>query len=328
MAFYNSFKFAPPKWLPYQDQAVLDAVVNEDFYKRQGKNFENPDFELKVVFDVHNYFAQDLFHRIRLSDIKNEKLVIILPSPENAVFISVTENLNKYKISARNVHVFFLYEYANENGQVAPYQSPHSRSGQFMKNFYFELNEELRMPIENIHFWTDDNINSYSSEIEKLGGADVCYTAISWSSGIGAIDPDGFKAKDLNEFLSMGSRLVTPMPEMIAHDSLRGMFGCAGDLANVPPKAVTVGPKDLMNANEWIDVEYLVGCGGTSHQKFPLALSLFGPICKEIPASIMRLHKGTCYVSSEVAILANNQPDFVDIDKKLDEIRKKEEKGE
>ena len=54
-----------------------------------------------------------------MSDVNNEKLVIILPSPENAVFISVTEALNKLRISARNVHVFFLYEYANEKGEVA-----------------------------------------------------------------------------------------------------------------------------------------------------------------------------------------------------------------
>ncbi len=328
MAFYNSFKFAPPKWLPFQDQEILDMVVNEDFNKKQGKNFENPDFELKVVFDVHNYFATDLFQRIRLSDVKNEKLVIILSSPENSVFISVAENLNKFKISARNVHVFFLYEYANENGKVAPYQSPFSRSGQFMKNFYFELEKDLRMPIENIHFFTDDNVETYSKELEDLGGADVCYTALSWSSGIGAIDPDGFPASSLEEFLSMGSRLVTPMPEMIAHDSLRGMFGCSGDIGNVPPKAVTVGPKDLMASKEWIDVEYLVGCGGTAHQKFPLALSMFGPVCKEIPGSIMRLHKGTCYVQSEVATNASNQPDFIGLDKKLEEIKKKEERGE
>ena len=92
------------------------------------------------------------------------------------------------------------------------------------------------------------------------------------------------------------------MPEMIAHDSLRGMFGCSGDIANVPPCAATVGPKDLMASKEWIDVEYLIGCGGINiHQAHPLRLALFGPICPENPGSIMRLHKGTCYVCPENA---------------------------
>lgn len=326
MAFYNSFKFSPAEWLPFQDQEVLDRVVNEDMYAHQGKNFENPEFELKIVFDVHNYFATDLMQRIRMSDVRDEKLVLILPSPENAVFISLTEALNKYQISCRNVHIFFLYEYANENGKVAPWQSPYSRSGHFMRYFYNRLEEHLRMPIENIHFWTNDNIDTYSDELASLGGADVAYTALSWSGGIGAIDPEAFLAESVEELQQMGSRLVTPMAEMIAHDSLRGMFGCAGDIANVPPRAVTVGPKDLMASKEWIDLEYLSGCGGApSHQKFPLRLALFGPIHHKNIGSLMRLHRGTCYVSSDVAIAPQSAEDFVDLDKTLETIRKKEE---
>ena len=326
MAFYSSFKFAPAEWLPFQDRIVLDQVVNADLNAHQGKNFENPDFELKVVFDVHNYFAVELMQRIRMSDVKDEKLVLILPSPENAVFISVTEALNKLKISCRNVHVFFLYEYANEKGQVAPWQSPYSRSGQFMKYFYNRLDAELRMPLEQIHFWTNDNIETYSDELAALGGADVAYTALSWSGGIGAIDPETYPAEDMEAFQAMGSRLVTPMPEMIAHDSLRGMFGAAGDIANVPPCAVTVGPKDLMAAKEWVDVEYLFGCGGNpAHQKFPIRLALFGPICPQNPGSLMRLHTGTCYVAPEVAAIPNSAPDFADLPAQLAAIREKEE---
>ena len=325
MAFVNTYKFAPAEWLPIQDQAVLDQVVNEDINAHQGKNFENPDFELKVVFDVHNYFAIDLFQRIRMSDIKDEKLVVILPSPENAVFISVVESLNKYQVSARNVHVFFLYEYANEKGQVAPWVSPFSRSGHFMKYFYNRLEEHLRMPMEQIHFFTAENVNTYSDELAALGGADVAYTALTWGGGIGAIDPESFPAETMEEFQGMGSRLVTPMAETIAHDSLRGMFGCSGDIANVPPCAATVGPKDLMAAKEWIDVEYLVGCGGNpAHQKFPLQLALFGPIDPKNPGSLMRLHAGTCYVAPTVAAPAQTEPDY-DILEKLAEIRKKEE---
>ena len=326
MAFNSSFKFAPGPWYPYQDREVLDRVVNEDIYAKQGKNFENPEFELKPVFDVHNYFAIDLMQRIRMSNVKNEKLVVILPSPENETYISVVEALNKYKISCKNVHVFFLNEYANEKGEVAPWQSPYSKSGQFMKSFYNRLDAELRMPMENIHFWTKENIETYSDEIAKLGGADVCYTYLTWAGGIGAIDFDGFPAKSVEELSQMGSRLVTPMMETIVQDSLRGMFGCAGDIANVPPKAVTVGPKDLMAAKEWIDVEYLVGCAGTgTHQKFPLRLALFGPICPENPGSLMRLHKGTCYVCPEVAAMPNSDPDFDFLPAKLEEIRKKEQ---
>ena len=253
MAFVNKFEFAPAEWLPLQDREMLDRVGLESIENHQGNVYENPEFNLQVVWDVHNYFATDLFQRIRMSDVQDKKLVIILPSPENAVFISCVEGLNKYNVSCRNVHIFFLYEYANEKGDVAPWQSPYSRSGHFMKYFYNRLKAELRMPMEQIHFWTKENTETYSDLIAAEGGADVAYTALSWSGGIGAIDNESFPAETMDEFLAMGSRLVTPMMEMQAHDSLRGMFGCAGDIGNVPPKAVTVGPKDLAAAKERVD---------------------------------------------------------------------------
>ncbi|NLB80015.1 MAG: hypothetical protein GX800_00015, partial [Clostridiaceae bacterium] len=291
----------------------------------QGKNFEHPDFELKVVYDAHNYFAIDLFQRIRMSDVENKRLVIILPSPENAVFISTVEAINKFRVSCRNVHVFFLYEYANEKGEVAPWQSPYSRSGHFMRYFYERLDAELRMPMENIHFFTNENWKDYSDMIATEGGADVAYTALSWSGGIGAIDAQTYQADTMEELLSMGSNYVTPMLEMIAHDSLRGMFGASGDLGNVPPCAVTVGPKDIAAAKERVDVEYLAACGGNpAHQKFAGKLALFGPVDPKNPGSMLRLFPGICYVSADVATPSIYRADRDWIQTELDAINKKE----
>lgn len=326
MSVVKKFEFAPAEWLPLQDREMLDKVCLMDIRDHQGNVYENPGFEVKVVFDVHNYFTTDLFHRIRLSDVQDEKLVLILPSPENAVFISLAENLNKFQVNCRNVHVFFLYEYANEKGDVAPWQSPYSRSGHFMRYFYQRLDAGLRMPMDQIHFWTKENVDSYSDLIAAVGGADVAYTALSWSGGIGAIDAETYPAETMEEFLQMGSRYVTLSPETSAHDSLRGMFGCSGDIGNVPPCAVTVGPKDLAAAKERIDVEYLSSCGGSpSHQKMPLRLSLFGPICPQNPGSMMRLYPGVCYVAESVDTAGVYRSDNDWLADKLEEIRRKEE---
>ena len=173
MAFLFEFTHAPAPWLPIRDMEAVDEAIKTDIHQAQGMKFENPDFDVQVVWDVHNIFVTDLFQRIRLSDINNQKLVVILPSPENAVFISLTEVLNKYQVSCRNVHIFFLYEYANEKGDVAPWNSPYSRSGHFVKYFYNRLDAGLRMPMEQIHFWTKENVESYSDLIAAEGGADV-----------------------------------------------------------------------------------------------------------------------------------------------------------
>jgi len=181
------------------------------------------------------------------------------------------------------------------------------------------------MPMEQIHFWTRENIDTYSDLIAAEGGADVAYTALSWSGGIGAIDAESFPAETMDELMAMGSRYVTPMPEMLAHDSLRGMFGLSGDIASVPPYAVTVGPKDLAAAKCRIHVQYLTACGGfPAHQKYPLKLSLLGPISPKNPGSMMRLMSGFCYISADVAAPVPYEQDVDWLEEKINEIRKQE----
>ena len=326
MAFINKFAFAPAQWLPLQDRDMLDKVGAMQLAEHQGCVYEHPQFRVKLEIDVHVNFSIDLFRRIQMSDVENKKLVLILPSPENAVFFSVVENLNKFRVSCRNVHVFFLYEYANEAGDVAPWESPYSRSGHFMRYFYNRLDADLRMPMAQIHFWTKENTAVYSDLIAAEGGADVAYTTMSWSGGIGAIDAETFPADNMEEFLSMGSRFVKPMPEMLAHDSLRGMFGCSGDIANVPPYAVTVGPKDIAQAKHRVHVQYLFACGGNpALQKFPLKLALFGPICPQNPGSMMRLYSGVCYIANEVAAPGKYEHDEDWLEDEIRRIREKEE---
>ena len=63
MAFTSKFNPAPAPWLPLRDQDVVDKVALADLHDYAGKNFENPQFELKVVPDVRNFFAADLFFR-------------------------------------------------------------------------------------------------------------------------------------------------------------------------------------------------------------------------------------------------------------------------
>lgn len=327
MSYQSVFRFTPAEWLPIRDQALLDSIVDVNLTEKQGAVYENPGFEFQIVWDVRNYFAVDLFHRIRMSDVQNKKLVVVLPSPENPVYISVVENLNKYRVSCRNVHVFFTAEFANENGDVAPWQSPHSRSGHFMRYFYQRLDESLRMPMDQIHFWTKENTDTYSDLIEAEGGADVIYTSLTWAGGIGFIDAESFPAATMEEFLAMGSRRVPVTLETATMESVRGMFGCSGDLAAVPPFVATIGPKDLKKAKYTVHTQFHTHCGGFApYQRFPLRLALLGPVDPKNPACLMRLYPGVCFASPTVAGPCVYTPDAPWMTETLSEIRAKEEK--
>ena len=78
-------------------------------------------------------------------------------------------------------------------------------------------------------------------------------------------------------------------------------MGASGDVWAVPPRAVTIGPRDVVNARERFEMHHFVNGDGSTWQRMISRIELYGPITMECPASIMRLGKGTCYVSEAIA---------------------------
>lgn len=298
------FEFEPATFVPFRDKKVLEYCRNirrEDMEKHP-----NPDFRIKIVDDVPSLFVADLFARIKQSDERNERFVAILPNPWPAVYSNVAELCNLYGVSCRNFHAFPMDEWADQDGNVAPLSYPASLGRAFLKSFYEKLRPELRPPVEQMHYFTTENCRDYSKILEQVGegGADVCYSATGWPGHTAFIDPDTeeFKADTLEEFLELGSRLVTQHPLTIAENSLFGVFGASGDVANVPPRAATIGPRDIKNARLRFEMHCLTSLGGSeTWQRMISRLTLYGPVNMQVPASILQLFKTQVYVSSDIA---------------------------
>lgn len=299
------FIYDPAPWLPFRDREILEKCRNIRQADMEKTVFENPDFKLLLVYDARNYFVTDLFCRIKKSDMEDRKLTVIVPGHENSLYISLTEALNKYRVSLRNVHIFLQSEYADENGNVAPAGYECGKQYQFMKYFYGRLDKDLRPPRENIVPITTKNVAAYSDLIDECGngGADAVYTSVCWSGRIAGIDPvKEFSAGSMEEYLRLTSRVTTPLPESIAEESLHGIFGCSGDVANVPPKMATIGPRDVAHARDHAEFQFRAPCGAnTSWQRLISRLMLFGPVTQQVPASMLRLFKGRCYTDFAIS---------------------------
>lgn len=216
--------------------------------------------------------------------------------------------LNRYNISARNVHAFAMDEWADENGNVAPLTYGAGLGYSFMNHFYYRIREDLRPPVDHWHTHNNENKgdNVYSDMIDEItgGGVDVICTATGWPGHTAFIDPrtKEFAADTLEEFCQLGSRIVTESPLTICENSLFGPMGSSGDVWAVPYKAATIGPRDIMHAKERFEVHSMLNNeAGATWQRMISRLELYGPISKECPASILRLGKGTCYVSEAIA---------------------------
>ncbi len=307
MGLYDEFRFKPAPWLPHSDLPLeeLERIRN---IKREDMEYTNENgYSVKVVIDPTLHMVQDMFYRILKSDLEDKPFSMICPNQWPGAYSSVANMLNKFNISARNVHAFAMDEWADEDGNVAPLTYGAGLGYSFMNHFYYRIREDLRPPVDHWHTFNNDNKGNdvYSDQIDDItgGGVDVVYTATGWPGHTAFIDPrtEEFKADTLEEFLTLGSRIVTETPLTICENSLFEPMGASGDVWAVPFKAATIGPRDIMHAKERVELHNFVNPDGSSWQRMVSRLELYGPITKDFPASILRLGKGTCYVSEAIA---------------------------
>ena len=307
MGLYDEFRFEPCTWLPHSNLPLeeLERIRN---IKREDMEYTNENgYSVKVVLDPREVWAQDIFLRIMMSDRNNTPLTMIIPNQAPDVYSAVAESLNRFNISARNVHAFAMDEWADEDGNVAPITYGAGLGYSFLNHFYALIREDLRPPVEHWHVFTNENkgVDVYSHMIEDIGGggADVVYSATGWPGHTAFIDPrtEEFAADSLEEFCKLGSRIVTQHPLTLAENSMFGPMGASGDVWAVPPKAATIGPRDIVSARERFEFHECAYPDGSSWQRMISRLELYGPISMECPASIMRLGRGVCYVSETLA---------------------------
>ena len=261
----TDLKFVPGDYVPFKDREVCERLR-----KISGKDLEkhpNPDFNIKVMMNPHPVLIATLFSRIKEASENNRKITLILGNPEPETYIPLAQLINYFKVDCKNVHLFAMDEWADDQGNIAPETYKAGFAHSMLKYLVFQIDEKLRMPLENVHYPTTKNIKDYSKMITDCGegGADICSSSPGWTGHMAFIDPvseflpsmkDG--QYDIDEWLNMDARVVTLHPLTVAQNSLHGVFGQSGYIADVPPKAATIGPVDVKNARERIEVHALL----------------------------------------------------------------------
>lgn len=298
----ESFSYSPSRWVPYRNKEVIERVRK---IKRENiSKHNNHDYKIRVVRDdeIEFIWVTDMFYRIKKAYDEGRKLVLILPNPAHC-YKKVAYLINKFRISCKNLYTFNMDEYADEDGNIAPESFSQGFTRAVKNYFYYNIDKELRPPENQIIGFTNKNLKDYGKMIEDLGGADACYSGPGWTGHLAFIEPDAPEFDDsLEEWKKMGPRIVTLSPLTIAQNSLHGSFGMSGDLAMVPPKAATIGPKEVINAKYRMDMHGLtVNNTRVSWQRFITRLCLHGEVTPLVPTSILQILKTDVYVSETIA---------------------------
>jgi glucosamine-6-phosphate deaminase len=277
MATQVEFDYGLARFINFRDRETCERVRRADFRIRV--------IDKPAAF--YRAFAEDLVARIRRSRDEGSRFVAILPVGPMPQYEVAARVINAERISLTHMHTFNMDEYANDDGVTAPVSWPGSFERAMREQFFGLIDEELRPPDDQIHFPTTGAIGDYSARIEALGGADICYGGIGWCGHIAFWEShlgEEFEG-DLDAYLQAGARLVELHPMTIMQNALHS-FG--GDWSWVPPKANTIGPREILGARHrsfWLDGD--LG-GGVSWQRFIARLVAHGPVSEFVPGSILQ----------------------------------------
>jgi glucosamine-6-phosphate deaminase len=283
-----SFTYDVARFINFRDREVCERVRR--ISRAELTRHPNPDFRIRVIDEpgaFYGAFAADLVGRIRAAREEGRTLVAILPVGPMPQYELAARVINEERLSLAHLHTFNMDEYANEDGVTAPVSWPGSFQRAMLERFFGLVDPELRPPESQIHFPTHELIGDYSARIEELGGADVCYGGIGWCGHIAFWEShlgEEF-AGDLDAYKQAGARLVELHPMTVMQNALHS-FG--GDWSWVPPKANTIGPREILGARArsfWLDGD--LG-GGVSWQRFIARLVAHGPVSEFVPGSLLQ----------------------------------------
>ena len=282
------FRYALSPFIPFRDEeacARVRAITRSEITRHANDRFRIEVIDDRVQF--YSRFAIDIVSRIQKARDGGRKCVLILPVGPVPQYRIAAEMINRQGISCAHLVTFNMDEYANEHGETAPADWEGSFATSMRQSFFARIDAALRPPDLSIHFPTSRNIDAYWKMIEDEGGADCCYGGIGWCGHIAFWESHlGLEyAGDLDAYKRAHGRIVELNPMTTMQNALHS-FG--GDWSWVPPKAASIGPREILGARDrsfWLDGDQ---GGGVSWQRFIARLVAHGPVNELVPGSLLQ----------------------------------------
>lgn len=292
----------------------MRKITREEIVAMNGRHPSNPNIRLDVLRDdeFETVMIADMLKRIIDSDRYDKQVVMIMCNP-NPTYRKVAYLPHELKVNCRNVKLYMMDEWADEDGNIAPL-SYRAGFGNAFQRFMVSQIMDLGFKEENFIYHSNEITPRYSKMLEDDGEADIVYSGPGWPGHLAFIDPveDWFQPT-MEEYLEQGAKVASLHPLTIAQNSLHGGFGCSGDISRVPPKGAMMGPRDAMKAKNVLDMHGITTAGShVTWQRLTSRLCIFGTPSQEVPASILQLRENPTHMimSENLAATITEDPFF------------------
>ncbi len=233
---------------------------------------------------LFHHFARAVADEIRSNNQANHVTRLILPVGPVDQYPMLARLCNEERISWRNVYTFNMDEYCDWQGRAVSLDHPLSFRRTMGDLLFDRLDPELRIPASHIHFPDPLNLDRLSQSIADVGGIDTCYGGIGFHGHVAFNEPPisrWFKLTP-DEFRNSLTRIVSLAPETVVMNSSRAT---GGDTSAMPPMAVTIGMRDILNARR-----IRLYCQGGIWQRAILRIALMGEEDVDYPVTLLQNH--------------------------------------
>lgn len=233
---------------------------------------------------LYQHFARSIADEIQTRNAAGSPTRLILPVGPVGQYPLLVRICNQEGISWHTVHTFNMDEYLDWQGRPLPLDHPLSFEGYMRRALFDQLDPELRIPEEQIHFPDPLNLDRISQRIAEAGGIDTCYGGIGYHGHLAFNEPPISRWYKLtpDEFRNSLTRIVPLASETIVMNSIRAT---GGNPAALPPMAVTLGMRDILAARR-----LRLYCQGGHWQRTVLRIALLGEEDVDYPVTLAQGH--------------------------------------
>jgi glucosamine-6-phosphate deaminase len=242
---------------------------------------------LEVLPDTDSLFthmARSIADEIQANNLAGKPTRLILPVGPVGQYPLLLNICNQEGISWKNVYTFNMDEYCDWQGRPLPSDHPLSFQHYMLTQVFNQLEEELRIPLDQIHFPNPLHLDEISQQIEKAGGIDTCYGGIGYHGHIAFNEPPNtlYSRVSMDEFMGSQTRIVHLNPDTLVMNSI---WNTGGNPYNLPSMAVTMGFKDILASRR-----IRLYCSGGSWQRTVLRVALLSKPDLDYPVTLLKGH--------------------------------------
>jgi glucosamine-6-phosphate deaminase len=202
---------------------------------------------LETKEDVYRHLAESIFDELAAARETRQPLSLIVPVGPKGQYPILAAMINDAKLSLDHATFFGMDEWLDWQGRPIPQTNPSSLEGHFRRAFLERLDPQLRPSSENVIFPDPLDIERSSREIEARGQVSTTYGGFGFQGHLAFNEPPSsrWSPVSLDQLRASRTRIVPVAVDTIIAHAHRG-FG--GNVAAVPPMAITLGMKDLLAA--------------------------------------------------------------------------------